>query len=112
VNDNTNLKNLGLQNRILDDGIYDVTEIERIYCRFSTTNQIFPDDALRITEFCDKHGKSKVVVASPYETFGIFLFAVRPRRLTSKRQTGEVGHGANLLISNSPKEVLILAEND
>jgi hypothetical protein len=110
MNDNTNLKSLGLQNRILNDGIYDVTEIERIYCRFSTTNQISPDDALRITEFCDKHEKSKVVVASPYETFGIFLFAVRPRRLTSK--TGEVGHGANLLISNSPKEVLILAEND
>jgi hypothetical protein len=97
---------------ILDDGMYDVTGIERVFLDNSNKDEIDPSDMELAEKFLTEHGSSNVVAGAPYETYGVFLFASKPSNFNQENTMGYAGRGVNCLIANAPRELLILAEND
>ena len=102
------------EDAVLEDGIYDVTDIERAYFPNVTPDYISEKDFADMKAFIDKHGDDKngVFFGAPYETIGVFLFAKKPKKISLENVTGGAGHGANVLVTDCPRELLILAEND
>jgi len=104
------LENLDLSNSLLADGMYDVTDIPCLFLPNAEPWMISDSDAEIIKRFVEVHGM--VRVAAPYETFGIYLFGGYPRKISWDAAKGSCGRGSNLLVSNCPKEILILCQND
>ena len=96
----------------LEDGMYDVTGVTRVFLTYAEAHNIDEVDVVRIKEFVTKHGRENVWYAAPGETYGIYLFATKPTEFSHDNARGSVGRGANLLVTECPKELLILAEND
>lgn len=95
-------ENILANNPMVRDGIYDVTGIEYI----CVNNNDLPS----AMEFVKKH--PGFYIASSYGTTATILFAEKPREFTG----GACGSGFNLgstnIISDCPKNILILAQND
>lgn len=106
------IESLNLDESLLRDGMYDVTGITYLFLENAEMWKISDSDSQAIREFKAIHGAENVRVAAPYETFGIYLFAGTPRKLSRDNATGSCGRGSNLLVSNCPKEILIICKND
>lgn len=109
-----------IEDRLLEDGIYDVTDIQFILADDDTTNHFFSDNKQiknkQVLEFINSH--KDFVIASAYETNTVIFLAVKPVKLDTEEWKKEnlFGYGFNYgstnIIKNCPKTILILAEND
>lgn len=100
-----------LEDTLMGGGMWDVSDIDYIFMEDAERHFLNSSHIATIQHFLDLHGPS-VVAAAPYETYGIYLFARKPESFSWENTDGYVGRGANLLVKNSPRTLLILAEND
>lgn len=101
------------ENRLLKDGIYDVTDID--YLAFEKINWDEPEKLEAIKEVQDFIRKwPNYIVAQAYQARTLFLFATGPENITKKTHKEGAGfnYGSCNLLTNCPKSILILAEDD
>ena len=93
----------------LEDGVYDVTDIPHLFLREEAT-RMSAEATEEVKAFIAEHGAENVFIADPDEVVVVGLFARRPAEV--KTWEGGFNHGTGALITNCPREILILAEND
>lgn len=99
------------EDKIVEDGVYDLTDIE--YIRIPDRMDGNHPDYQACLDFVNKH--PEFVHASAYETEFDFLLSSMPLKI-DRDKTKIIGSGFNYgstnIIENAPARILILAEND
>ena len=93
----------------LEDGVYDVTDIPRLLLHEEAT-RMSAEATEEVKAFIAEHGAENVIIAQPYAMEWLVLLARRPAEVKTWR--GGFNNGTGALITNCPREILILAEND
>jgi hypothetical protein len=93
----------------LEDGIYDTTGIDFISIEETNISE------KEITKFIKKY--PNFCVASAYDTYTTLLLSKKPKELDNNWQTKNIigsgfNYGSTNILTNCPKSILILAEND
>jgi hypothetical protein len=104
----TSILNL-VSGRFLEDGYYDVTDMEYIDLGVDHLRRTATKEA---EEFVERHSDKEVWAVSAYETYTVMLFAGKPRKINILAAGKPVGHGACTVLDNCPKSILLVAEND
>ena len=84
------------------DGVYDVTDINFIVKTSKNTDEV----AAWVNE------REKVWIANAYETDEYIFLENEPKKFAGKRYGSGFNHGSTNILTDCPKSVLILAEND
>jgi len=96
--------------RVLSNGIYDVTGIDVILAG----NAKDESDLTDITKnFIKAH--PDYAVASAYETYTTMILASKPKKITFTNKTyigSGFDYGSTTILRDLPKDILILAENN
>lgn len=87
-------------NRV-EDGIYDITNIPYVF--------IEDEQEAKALKFIDKH--KEIWIAQPYDTMGMVLLAAEPKEIFTRTGTG-FNYGSCNIITDCPRIIMILAEND
>ena len=95
--------------RLLKDGIYDITNIKHIVLDVSIYD-MNEDDVNKIKAFIDKH--PYFVVGNAYETDKTIILSINPTKFNGKWDGNGFNYGSTNILTNCPKDILILAEND
>ncbi len=91
-------------NRIVDDGVYDVTDIEFIETDgMPILTSKIEDFIRRNPDFC---------VAETYNVDVWFLLAKKPNKFIGEHSGSGFNYGSSNILQNCPKDILILAQND
>lgn len=101
------------ENRLLSDGIYDVTGIPILH--FNDIEWYEPEkleEQEGVKAFMEAH--PNYVVAQAYETYTIYILAGRPESIGKKvwKAGNSFNYGSGNLLTGCPDSILILAEND
>ena len=95
-------------NSKVENGIYDISNIEYFLFRGGYSRPAKKDEAaFRI--FAEKY--PNFVIAEPYQTEQIICLSEKPTIELDTLGT-DFTHGANAIIDNCPKRILICAQND
>ena len=105
-----NCRNKVFADHIIPEGIYDVGEIPFFHIK-NAEDMSWPitDEGF---EFVKKYGATNIYIAIGYQVQGIFLFAGNPKKFANKNCLGSIGRGACAVLTNCPKSILIIAEDD
>lgn len=87
------------------DGIYDITDIPFVKCDVYNA-----DKYDEVKAWIDTH--ESFWVCSAYETDEMFLIAEEPKEFSGKLYGSGFNYGSTSIITDCPKAILILAEND
>lgn len=91
----------------LGDGFYDATNTPFLFTTGDEGRSVMDQATL---DFIAQHGLENIRVGTAYETWGIILFAGNP--VPFKGVEGTIGRGACAIITDAPKVLVLLAEND
>lgn len=123
ADDSTNICNIELQSNIkiqkmistfwesipedkyLDEGIYDVTNIE--FFSFNEDEKKIKHE--EIQKFILDH--PNYMIADAYDIYFTFILAEKPNQIRTSIGSG-FNYGSNNIITNCPQSILIIAEND
>lgn len=86
----------------IKDGVYDVTDIAFI----AKTNKNFEE----VVEWVNE--REKIWIANAYDTDGHIFFEEEPTKFDGKWYGSGFNYGSTNILTDCPKSVLILAEND
>ena len=98
------IEQAGEDNRWVEDGIYNVTNID-----FISRNGMGNNDK-EVKKFITKY--PEFWVASAYETEQEILLASKPEKFKGEQHGSEFNYGSTNILTNCPKAILILAQND
>jgi hypothetical protein len=94
----------------LEDGVYDITDIPRLCIDKSTRMSLDAEEIAQIQKFLDTHGSDNVAIGAAYGTDATILLAKQPTEVES--WSGGFNYGTSAIVTNCPREIMILAEND
>ena len=96
------------ENRVIADGIYDVSGLEYHFVQAEGADRINAESR----EFIDKHN-GDVWVGAAYGAYGVFIFAGEPRDIEDHAVNGQFNYGCNALVGcDGATSIFICAEND
>lgn len=93
----------------VEDGIWDITAIPRLFLGFGIRDDL-GESATLVRAFIQEHGYDNIRIADPYETGSVILLAAMPKKFHGWR--GGLNYGACAVLENCPTDLMILAEND
>jgi hypothetical protein len=96
------------QKHIIGHGVHDVTDIP--YCHLEKAEHLEHKITEKGLAFVLKHGHDNIYIANGYQVYGIFLFAAEPKKI--RNCLGSFGRGACALLTDCPKSILLVAEDD
>jgi hypothetical protein len=94
----------------LDDGVWDITDIPRLMIGAGIHDTLSPEEATKAQAFIELHGGINVAIGAAYSTGLTILLARTPKQVNTWE--GQFNYGSNAIVTNCPKEIMILAEND
>lgn len=99
------IEEAGEKDRYLEDGIYDIEDIEFIEVLEPPYKEVE-----KIENFIRKY--PDFYIASAYETQSTILLSREPMKFKGEQIGSEFNYGSTNILKNCPKNILILAEND
>lgn len=94
----------------LEDGVYDITDIPRICIYKDVFTSLEPEEIAEVQNFINAHGRDNIAIGSAYGTDITFLLAKQPTEVES--WSGGFNYGTGAILTNCPRDIMILAEND
>lgn len=95
--------------RLLRDGIYNITNIEYLILD-TNIYDIKGEDVEKIKTFIKKY--PGYVVGSAYNTDMTIILSIKPPKFNGKWSGTGFNYGSTNILTDCPKDILILAEND
>lgn len=95
------------EDRYLSDGVYDVTGIEFVELQENNPDE---EEIKKEEEFFEAH--KNFYIASAYETECTILLANKPKPFKGEEFGNGFNYGSTNILTNLPKAILILAQND
>ena len=94
----------------LIDGVWNITDIPCLRIDKATYMSLDDQELAAVQTFIAEHGLENIVIGAPYGTDATFLLASQPTEVETWE--GCFNYGAAAIVTNCPREILILAEND
>lgn len=94
----------------LADGVWNITDIPRLYIDKPTYMSLNAEEIVQVQAFIDTHGIDNIAIGAAYGTDTTILLASQPTKLET--WIGGFNYGTSAIVTNCPREIMILAEND